>query len=257
MDPLIIVVLVLVVGVAALLLVRRRQNAPPVKKKAGSMESLDTVAAWPPEATRVLTVAERKAYSALRSGLPEHIILAQVPLSRFMKVPTRNSYSEWLRRVGLMSVDMVICDSSSQVIGVVDVRSGEGKENERARQRHARMDRVLQAAGIPVHIWLDNAIPSATAARDALLGMPKEVVAPTTARAVMRAPAHPVPPEAYNPVEPEALLEAEEQQTAREYRDPPPSTWFDNLESDAMPLHPRATITPPGAGAYRPPAGRH
>ena len=257
MDPLIIVVLVLVVGVAALLLVRRRQNAPPVKKKAWSMESLDTVAAWPPEATRVLTVAERKAYSALRSGLPEHIILAQVPLSRFMKVPTRNSYSEWLRRVGLMSVDMVICDSSSQVIGVVDVRSGEGKENERARQRHARMDRVLQAAGIPVHVWLDNAIPSATAARDALLGMPKEVVAPMPARAVMRGPAHPVPPEAYNPVEPEALLEAEEQQTTREYRDPPPSTWFDNLESDAMPLHPRAAIAPPAASAYRPPAGRH
>ena len=240
MDLLIPIVLLLVVGALVLLLVRQRSNqraaAEPARKKGGnSREALDTVIAWPPQATRILTAPERKAYSALRSALPEHIILAQVPLSRFMKVPTRNSYSEWLRRVGLMSVDMVVCDASSQVIGVVDIRAGDGKENLRARQRHARMDRVLEAAGIPVHVWLDNAIPSPTMVRETILGKPRDVEAPQpgSAAARMQAPLADV----QNPVEPEALLEAEEQRDALAHRDPPPSTWFDNLDSDAMPLN--------------------
>src|SRR5687767_6569828 len=86
-------------------------------------ENLDTMAAWPPTATRVLTTVERQAYDVLRSALPAHMILAQVPLQRFIKVPTRNSYAEWLRRVGHLSADLLVCDRHSQVVAVVEVRA--------------------------------------------------------------------------------------------------------------------------------------
>ena len=72
-----------------------------------------------PQATRVLTAAERQAFEILRTALPAHIVLAQVPLARFIKVPTRNSYAEWLRRAGHLSADLVVCDRHSQVVAVV------------------------------------------------------------------------------------------------------------------------------------------
>ena len=213
-----------------------RQNAQR-KSKPRAMDALDTVAAWPPQATRVLTIGERKAWVVLRAALPDHMILAQVPLSRFMKVPTRNSYSEWLRRVGLMSADILVCDSASQVVAVVDVRAAAHKESPRARQRHARMDRVIAAASIPMHVWYEDEIPTPAIARDIILSRPRadgDSEAPVT-----QAAAHRMAPRLDDPVDADGLLDAEER------RDPPPSTWFDNLDSSAMPL---GNVPPPPGG---------
>ena len=44
--------------------------------------------------------AERLAYSTLKLALPGYMILSQVPIARFIDVPKRNSYGEWMRRVG-------------------------------------------------------------------------------------------------------------------------------------------------------------
>lgn len=230
-----LIIAALVVLAASLVLVqrsRKKGSAAPSRKgkPRAAMEALDTVAAWPPQSTRVMTAGERKAYFVLRTALPDHMVLAQVPLSRFMKVPTRNSYSEWLRRVGLMSVDIVVCDATSQVVAVIDVRADDGKESPRARQRHARMDRVIAAAQIPIHVWNENAIPTPAAARDLILSQPKGTS--DGPRDV---------PRLSEPVEADVMLDAELEQ-----RDPPPSTWFDNLDSAAVPLGnvPKPTATP-------------
>jgi hypothetical protein len=244
MDLVIVVGLVSLVGLL-LYWLNAQQHSPPARGKSrAAMESLDTVAAWPPQSTRILTMAEREALASLKAGLPDHIVLAQVPLSRFMKVPTRNSYAEWLRRVGLMSVDLVVCDASSHVIGVVDIRAADGRENERARQRHARMDKVLEAAGVPVHVWHEGSIPGASAAREAILGRSASQPAPAP-ELPPRKPTAQRRPEVEapgQPVEPDLLLDTENpddpNHPAHPHRDPPPSTWFDNLDSDAMPLQP-------------------
>jgi hypothetical protein len=39
-------------------------------------------------------------------------------------VPTRHSYSDWLTRVGRLTVDLLVCDKSSRVVAVVDIRTG-------------------------------------------------------------------------------------------------------------------------------------
>ena len=60
-------------------------------------DRIDTLIGWPPEATRILRTPERLAYSTLKLALPGYMILAQVPLARFLNVPKRNSYAEWMR----------------------------------------------------------------------------------------------------------------------------------------------------------------
>jgi Protein of unknown function (DUF2726) len=135
---------------ATVLLMRRRDRGDP-RGAAAKRDNLDTVADWPPTSVRVMTVAERESYELLRKALPGIMVLAQVPLSRFIRVPTRHSYSEWMQRVGSLSADLLLCDSGSKVLAVVDVRSA--AETDRARRRHDRLARVLKAAGVKVYTW--------------------------------------------------------------------------------------------------------
>jgi hypothetical protein len=142
-------------------LMRRR----PQKSRARSNrnEALDTVADWPPEAARVMTTAERKAYETVRRALPQQVVLSQVPLSRFLRVPTRHSYNQWVSRVGCLNADLVVCDQGSRVLAVIDIRPAQ--QSVRARQRHERMSRVLRAAQINVLAWSDAALPSVAEVR--------------------------------------------------------------------------------------------
>lgn len=238
------IALVVVAAVAAFLWWRRRRGTDD-DDGGRAAEDLDTLAAWEPQATRILTSQERLALGVLMRALPEYMILAQVPLARFLKVPTRHSYSEWLHRVGQLCGDLVICDSASQVLAIVEIRSPADKTSERAHKRQARMRRVLKAAGIPLHVWIENALPSAEEARNAIfpskvapvvIGGPVGAPAASTAAAQVAAPAAPLrtldQPE---PAPDEAV----------EMREPPSSTWFDNLDSGPIPLRTPPDKKPP------------
>ena len=238
--------LLLIVGglvlIGALVWMWRRQQTPSTApsqrgKKPRGVDGLDTLMSWHPQATRIMTTPERKAYAALRGGLPEHIILAQVPLARFLKVPTRHSYAEWLRRVGVMCADLVVCDSVSQVIAVVDIRAPEAQEKERTSQRHNRMDRVLEAAGIPLHVWREDALPNAIGARNAILKMPADLpmgAGPAVATRGSPQPARPAVGATVPTLEPASFVVDD----GLEQHDPPSSTWFDDIDSSSVPLAP-------------------
>jgi hypothetical protein len=147
-----------------LLAVRSRLSGR--RERRERREALDTVAGWPPEAARVLTITERQAYDLLKRAMPGYLVLGQVPLSRFIRVPARHSYSEWLQRVGALSADLLLCDAGSRVLAVVDIRPV--TESERSRRRHERMARVMRAANIHVHVWREGALPSAAEVRTAM-----------------------------------------------------------------------------------------
>lgn len=153
------------VGLAAAMLVwlfaRQRQQGPAARQSR--REALDTVADWPPDAARVLTVDERHALDLLHRALPGMIVLAQVPLSRFIRVPTRRSYADWLQRVGQLSADLLVCDAGSRVLSVIDIRAA--RESERSQRRHDRLARVLDAAGIPVQVWREGQLPTMSQVR--------------------------------------------------------------------------------------------
>ncbi len=241
MDPIALTAL-LFAALLSLWLVRQRAlGAGKSSDRNGNRvqrvgEALDTVAAWPPEATRVLTQTERRAQMLLLQALPECMVLAQLPLPRFIRVPTRNSYQEWMHRMSQLCADLVVCDASSQVLAVVEVRRAPGKDSERTQKRHARMDRVLSKAGVRVIVWNEEALPSASAVRELVLGPAKGAsgagqadarVEGTLLRRVATltdALADPLD-DAFD-----AALSAQPE--------PAPSTWFDELDAAPTPLDP-------------------
>jgi hypothetical protein len=212
---------------------RRATDKDDVEAKR-ERDDLDTLAAWPPEVTRLLSGGERAAHESLVKALPECMIFSQVPLARFIRVPRRHSYAEWLTRVGHLSADFLICDRASLVIGAVSLQTMQ--ESERAARRRARMSRVLKAAGVKVFVWREQAIPTPEAARDQIIqrtGVPDATPAPISIGT----------PKALRPASvgngkipvPEVVAEVSDEGPRRE---PPSSTWFDDLDSGPAPLAP-------------------
>ena len=212
---------------------------------ADESDRLDTLAAWPPTVTRILTSQERLAHNTLLRAFPDHLILAQVPLSRFLRVPTRYSHAEWLRRVGQLCADLVVCDTATQPLAVIIVEAPGGAQSERARMRHTRMVRVLKAADVRCFVWVENALPSVEIARASLLD-------PTAEAALAAAPA-PVSSAIAEAVTGSALVAApgafdDTQRDSRhdaglDEREPPP-TWYDDINSGPTPLQPAKPPAP-------------
>jgi hypothetical protein len=224
-----------VLAIGLLLLARSKQRkpqAPTGRHRRGSSDALDTVVAWEPHATRILSNHERMAYAVLVKALPEYMVLAQVPLSRFLRVPTRYSYAEWLKRVGSLSADLVVCDRSSEVVAVVEVRSQ--RESQRGQHRHERMQRVLRAARIKLLVWSEGDLPTPSSVRD--------MIVPKTAADTPDAEASRTQPLAglrfgATPLSAVPIGEAEESGPGEldELHEPPPSTWFDDFDTQPQP----------------------
>ena len=216
-----------------------RQRGSASSGSSKSVDRLDTVTGWPPQPTRVLSTQERLAYGTLSRALPEYMILAQVPLARFLNVPRRNSYADWLRRIGNQCADFVVCDMAAQVIAVVEVQSPQA--GERARKRLTRIQRTLKAAKIPLLIWTENAIPSADTAREQVLPTPEP---PAVGAPQAAAPAVATVAPALKPVAaatgPNPFDEAGRDSTQDEMIEllEPPPTWYDDLDTAPAPLTP-------------------
>jgi hypothetical protein len=220
---------------AALLVVvlrRGQQQNTGIRPSSSRLDEVDTVIGWQPQVTRILSGPERQAHATLTRALPEYLVLAQVPLARFLRVPTRNSYGEWLNRVGTLSADLLVCDHTTQVIAVVEVRSP--REGQRSRKRHQRKARVLQAAGVKVLEWAEGEVPTPSSVRALLL--PESAAQP----AVLRDAPSMMQSFGSTPLSAIPIGEAEETGPG-ELREPPPSTWFDDFESQ-----PGASAPPPG-----------
>jgi Protein of unknown function (DUF2726) len=231
-----LVLALLIAAIAGYLFLRKSPAAGVDAVAVREREDLDTVAAWPPEVTRLLSGGERAAHECLVKALPECMIFSQVPLARFIRVPRRHSYGEWLTRVGHLSADFLICDRSTLIIGAVALQSTQ--ESERAARRRARMSRVLKAAGIKFFVWREQSIPTPEAARDQIIQRTGEIdptKPPITVGALKTL--RPTSSHTGNgkiPV-PEVLSEEVDDGPRRE---PPSSTWFDDLESGPAPLDP-------------------
>ncbi len=161
LEPTAAVTLLLAVALLLSALWLRRRHAMP--RPVAPDPSLDTVQAWPPQAVRVMTLGERQAFEVLRRALPGHVVLAQVPLSRFISVPTRFPYAQWLQRAGRLGVDLLVCDFSSRAVAAIEIRTAD--ESARSAKRHQRLVEILRAAGVTVHEWNENELPSVQEAR--------------------------------------------------------------------------------------------
>jgi len=257
MDPIYVSVIALLCALPLVWWLARRQN-PSVRPEMPA-ERLDTLAGWPPEPTRILRSSERLAFSTLKLALPGYLILAQVPLARFLTVPKRNSYAEWMRRLGNQCIDFVVCDVTSQVVAVVEVRPPTDQLDDRVRVRLDRVARTLKAAKIPLHVWNEEKLPTIEAAREKLL--PNAPAVPASTRRVP-AMASVAAVAGTTLVSEAALLEADiseavveggpaidpfadtdrdwSQGEVIEVLEPSTSSWFDELDSVTAELPPQA-----------------
>ena len=248
MDNLWIVVVVGAIVALAAVWLLTRSRAQPATDLAAS-DRIDTLIGWPPTATRILTSAERMAYTTLTRAMPGYMVLAQVPLARFLKVPMRHSYSEWLRRLGHQCADLVVCDMASQVVAVVHIQPSTGEKSERARRRFARMQRVLRSARIPLHTWVEGNLPSPEEAREVLLPQKEESLSTASPNAFRIT--EPPPVEDTSPTPLDELLRDSGPDELIEMREPPLSTWFDEFDSAPTPLDPKKKPPPQGPGTPR------
>jgi len=257
MDPIYVSVIALLCALPLVWWLARRQN-PSVRPETPG-ERLDTLAGWPPEPTRVLRSTERLAFSTLKLALPGYLILAQVPLARFLTVPKRNSYAEWMRRLGNQCIDFVVCDVTSQVVAVVEIRPPNDQLDDRVRVRLDRVARALKAAKIPLHVWNEEKLPTIEAAREKILPNAPAVPASTRRAPAMASVAAVA---GTSLVSEAALVEADmreavveggpatdpfadtdrdwSQSEVIEVREPSTSSWFDELDSVTAELPPPA-----------------
>ena len=257
MDPIYVSVIALLCALPLVWWLAQRQN--PSARPEMPAERLDTLAGWPPEPTRILRSSERLAFSTLKLALPGYLILAQVPLARFLTVPKRNSYAEWMRRLGNQCIDFVVCDVTSQVVAVVEVRPPTDQLDDRVRVRLDRVARTLKAAKIPLHVWNEEKLPTIEAAREKLL--PNAPAVPASTRRVP-AMASVAAVAGTTLVSEAALLEADiseavveggpaidpfadtdrdwSQGEVIEVLEPSTSSWFDELDSVTAELPPQA-----------------
>ena len=98
-----LLLLLLVLAVVAAALLRKRGSLP-----TGS------AGPWPFHVRKLLSVPEQVLYHRLVKALPEHIVLAQVQVSRVLK---GFEFHAWNNRINRLSYDFVVCAKDASVVG--------------------------------------------------------------------------------------------------------------------------------------------
>ena len=113
---------------------------------------------WPFYVKKPLTPPEQILYFRLAKALPEHMILAQVQLSRLLGVKKGNNFQAWYNRINRMSTDFVVCNRDSTVAGVIELDDSSHQRNAR-RMADAKKDKALKSAGVRIVRWQAKALP--------------------------------------------------------------------------------------------------
>ncbi|GIW31501.1 MAG: hypothetical protein KatS3mg071_1675 [Meiothermus sp.] len=113
---------------------------------------------WPYYAKKVLTQPEQVLYYRLVEALPDHLVLAQVQLSRLLGVKRGNDYQAWLNRINRMSADFVVCNKDGSVVAVIELDDQSHQKAER-QAADTKKDKALSSAGIRVIRWQARVLP--------------------------------------------------------------------------------------------------
>ena len=124
--------------------------------------------AWPFYAKRPLTAPEQILYFRLVRALPDHIVLAQVQVSRVLGVKKGFGFNHWNNRINRLSYDFVVCSKDASVIAAIEL---DDKSHEAASrvEADARKTRATKSAGIRLVRWHVKAIPDEAAIQVAIL----------------------------------------------------------------------------------------
>jgi Protein of unknown function (DUF2726) len=117
---------------------------------------------WPFSLRRPLTEPEQVLYFRLRQALPDHMVLAQVGMSRFLAVRRGHNARAWYDRISRMSVDFLVCTKDASVIAAIELDDASHQPPDRANA-DAKKELALKAAGVRLVRWTVSAMPDEAA----------------------------------------------------------------------------------------------
>jgi very-short-patch-repair endonuclease len=145
------VVMLLLVGLVFLLSflgIRKRRYRPAT---GGSSP-------WPFYVKRLLSQPEQVLYHRLVKALPDHVVLAQVQVSRVLGVRKGFGFNEWNNRVNRLTYDFVICDKASTVIAAIEL-DDKSHESEHRIDTDAKKSKATTDAGLRLIRWHCKSLP--------------------------------------------------------------------------------------------------
>jgi len=123
---------------------------------------------WPFYVKRPLSQPEQVLYHRLIRALPEHIVLAQVQVSRVLGVKKGSNFHEWNNRINRLSYDFVVCGKDSTVIAAVELDDKKHESSSRAKTDDKK-NKATADAGLRLVRWHVRSLPSEEAIRSELL----------------------------------------------------------------------------------------
>jgi hypothetical protein len=127
--------------------------------------------AWPLYVKKPLTQPEQVLYHRLVKALPNHIVMAQVQVSRVLGVKKEANFNEWNNRINRMSYDFVVCTKDATAVAAIELddKSHEAKGRSATDQKK---NQASAAAGLRLIRWNVKALPDELTIQNELLTVP-------------------------------------------------------------------------------------
>ncbi len=113
---------------------------------------------WPFYVKKPLSQPEQVLYHRLVRALPDHIVLAQVQVSRVLGVKKGSNFIEWNNRINRMSYDFVVCAKDSTVVAAIELDDKSHDSNRRA-ETDEKKNKATADAGLRLIRWNVKALP--------------------------------------------------------------------------------------------------
>lgn len=149
------------VVVFLLLLIIAAVNLVLYLKKQGLLEGKGAEP-WPFYVKKPLSQPEQVLYHRLVKALPDHIVLAQVQVSRVLGVKKGSKSNEWTNRINRLSYDFVVCGKDSTVLAAIEL-DDKTHESTRRTATDEKKNKATTDAGLSLIRWNVKSLPDESA----------------------------------------------------------------------------------------------
>jgi Protein of unknown function (DUF2726) len=119
---------------------------------------------WPFYVKKPLTTPEQVLYHRLVKALPEHIVLAQVQVSRVLGVKKGSRFNEWNNRINRLSYDFVVCGKDATVLAAIEL-DDQSHATPKRSATDEKKNKASVDAGLRLIRWHVKALPDEAAIR--------------------------------------------------------------------------------------------
>lgn len=151
-----LMVVVLMMAVASIFLLRAKNPIAPTPEPRPNPFDGDTH--LPYTSRPIMTQTELQVYDKLLQALPNHMIFAQVQVSRIIESPEEDNLY-WFNFINRLSYDFVICRTDGTPLAAIEIDDDTHELTER-QEADTRKNLATRAANIEILRWDIREIPT-------------------------------------------------------------------------------------------------